>query len=431
MQLNKRFKNVSGLLSAAACSLIGAPTQASGEDDAWNFDTAVLIYSEVDRVSAAEGVVQASKDFGEEHLFSGKLVVDALTGASANGALPQNQVQTFTRPSGNGQFEVSVGETPLDDTFHDTRVQLNAQWTQPFGEENTLSGGLHFSNEYDYTSVAVNGSFARDFNRNNTTLSLGFSYAADSIGPEGGIPVPLSEMVINTGQYPSESAFQTAFDATRSAKDESKDTLDLILGVSQVMNRNWIMQFNMGISEVDGYLTDPFKVVTRVDASGLALGHHYENRPETRSKNFLFAQSKYYLSSGVLDLSYRFSDDDWGLSAHTLEGRYRIPMSDASYLQPHFRVYSQAAADFYQRYILDSEPLPEFVSADYRIGELTAYTVGIKYGKKLHSGNTFALRLEYYLQTSKGDLNADLPELEGLELYPDVDALLLQFNYSF
>lgn len=431
MQL-KRFKNVSGLLSAATCSLIGTNATAIENEGTWNFESALLFYSETDRVSAAEGVLQAGKDFGDEHLFSGKVVVDALTGASANGALPQNEVQTFTRPSGEGQFDVVAGETPLDDTFHDTRVQLNAQWTQPIWQESTVSTGLHFSREYDYTSVAFNSSLARDFNRNNTTVSLGFSYAFDAIDPEGGRPVPFAESIVNTGQFPTEDDYRAAFDATRqTGGDDTKTTADIVLGVTQIMSRAWLMQFNFGVSQVDGYLNDPFKLITLVDGDGSAQAQLYESRPDTRSKNFVYVQSKHSLSNSVLDLSYRFSDDDWGLSAHTLEARYRIPMSPVSYLQPHVRYYSQTGVDFYQRYLMEGDPLPEYASADYRIGDMTAYTFGFKYGKKLHSGNEFSVRLEYYLQDAEGDSNTGLSALEGLDLYPDVDALMLQFGYSF
>lgn len=431
MQL-KRFRNVSGLLSAAACSLIGANTNALENEGTWNFESALLFYSEPDRVSAAEGAFQALRNFGDDHIFSGKVVVDALTGASANGALPQNDVQTFTRPSGEGRFDVVPGETPLDDTFHDTRVQVNAQWTQPLWQESTVSSGLHFSKEYDYTSVALNGSLARDFNRNNTTVSLGFSYAFDAIDPEGGRPIPFAESIVNTGQFATEEDYWAAFDATRlKGGDDTKNTADLVLGITQIMNRSWLMQFNFGISQVDGYLNDPFKLVTLVDSDGNAQAQLYESRPDTRSKNFVYIQSKYHLSNSVLDLSWRFSDDDWGLSANTLEARYRMPLSEISYLQPHVRYYSQTAVDFYHRYLMDTNPLPEYASADYRIGDMTAYTFGFKYGRKLHSGNEFSVRLEYYLQNAEGDNNTGLSALEGLDLYPDVDALMLQFGYSF
>ena len=121
-------KPIAASLAVATCALLGAvsPLAQANPDtaDEWKFDTAILYYGETDRVSLVEGVVSATKDFGDEHIFNGKVTFDGLTGASATGAVPQDTVQTFSRPSGNGGYAVAAGETPLDDTFKDSRVQL-------------------------------------------------------------------------------------------------------------------------------------------------------------------------------------------------------------------------------------------------------------------------------------------------------------------
>ena len=208
---NKTEKaNVKAALTLATAALLGTSNLAqanttsttSAEESTWDFDSALLFYSEVDRVSAAEAIFNAKKTFANDEILSLKLTVDALTGASANGAVAQpvgaqpNDVQTFTRPSGNGQYEIAAGDTPLDDTFHDTRVQLNAQWTQPIASNYTASGGVHISKEYDYLSLGVTGNLAFDFDRKNSTFSAGFSYFQDTFTPEGGIPKAFSSMLL-------------------------------------------------------------------------------------------------------------------------------------------------------------------------------------------------------------------------------------------
>jgi hypothetical protein len=80
-------------------------------------------------VSAGEAIFNAKKTFTNDEILNLKVTIDALTGASASGAVAQPDVQTFTRPSGQGQYTIAAGDTPLDDTFHDTRVQFNGQWT--------------------------------------------------------------------------------------------------------------------------------------------------------------------------------------------------------------------------------------------------------------------------------------------------------------
>ena len=135
---NKNEKtNIKAALTVATLALLGgsnianAKTSSSTDESTWDFDTAFLFYSETDRVSAGEAIFNAKKTFEDEEILNLKVTIDSLTGASANGAVAQPTVQTFTRPSGNGQYNVAAGDTPLDDTFRDTRVQLNAQWTQP------------------------------------------------------------------------------------------------------------------------------------------------------------------------------------------------------------------------------------------------------------------------------------------------------------
>ena len=61
------------------------------------------------------------------------------------------------------------------------------------------STGIHLSKEYDYLSIAVNGSLAKDFNHKNTTVSAGVSLAFDTIDPETGRPIAFSKMVLDQG----------------------------------------------------------------------------------------------------------------------------------------------------------------------------------------------------------------------------------------
>ena len=49
-------------------------------------------------ISAFEAVVDGKYTLSDGKLFSARFVYDALTGASANGAVPSTGIQTFTRP---------------------------------------------------------------------------------------------------------------------------------------------------------------------------------------------------------------------------------------------------------------------------------------------------------------------------------------------
>jgi hypothetical protein len=436
MQLSKS-KRITTLLATATCTLLNAGVQAQetkSEND-WQFDTAILYYGETDRVSLLEGVVSATKDFGDQRVLNTKLVIDTLTGASATGAVSQPYAQTFSRPSGDGQYTTSPNELPLDDTFKDTRVQLSANWTQPIYKDTRVNLGANISREYDYLSVGTSVSAERDFYNKNTTALFGLSYQFDSIDPVGGRPIGLSTMVVDEGQFGAgdagEDAFEAAFDQTRITDTDDKSTIDALFGLTQVINRRMLVQLNYSYSTSSGYLNDPYKLLSLVNNNGETQSILHENRPDSRAKHSVYAQTKYAFDNAVADVSYRFATDDWDITSHTIDSKLRYNLSESDYIQPHFRYYQQSEADFYRPYLNDIDALPAFASADYRLGEMTAITVGLKYGHKMNNGHEWGVRAEYYQQDPKNAGFENIGVLANQDLYPSVKAFILQFSYSF
>ncbi|MBL4942510.1 MAG: DUF3570 domain-containing protein [Colwellia sp.] len=435
---NREKVNVKLALTVAATALLGAPCFVNAAEtsalNAWSFDTAVLYYAEVDRVTATEAMLGASKTFDDGSVLSLKFTLDVLTGTSPNGAVAQPTTQTFTRPSGNGEYQTPANKTPIYDGFRDRRVQFNGQWTQPLAANYTVSGGVHISKEYDYLSLGVNGSLAYEFNNKNSTFSIGSSYFKDTYNPVGGIPKPLTVMITGSGD-------EDVDDPTRLGKDDTKSSADIMFGVTQVINRRLIMAFNYSYAKVGGYLNDPYKRLSRVNANGEAVDYVYESRPDSREKQSVFTQAKYnlggallkntMLNNTVLDISYRYMWDDWQINSHTIDSRFYIPIGINSYLEPHFRVYQQSAAKFYQPFLNEPDSLPTYASADLRIGEMTAYTLGLKYGTFVNGGDELSFRLEYYTQRLT---NAGFNEpgiLSRQALYESVNAIIAQVTYSF
>ncbi|MBB1474668.1 DUF3570 domain-containing protein [Shewanella sp. SG41-3] len=432
MQLTSK-QNIASALALASCSLLNqqvSAAEATPANDDWKVDAAIMYYGEQDRVQAAEAIGNVQKAFGETSLLDMKIVVDSLTGASASGAVAQDESQTFTRPSGDGQYTVSSGETPLDDTFHDTRVQLSANWQEVLNQDWTGNVGVYGSKEFDYLSMGINAGLERSFNKNNTTVSLSGAFSNDVVDPVGGRPVAMSQMVFR-GNYASDADYQAAFDQTRLAGDDTKQTSDIMFGVTQIINRNWLMQANYGLSSVSGYMTDPYKILSEVDANGQTQAYRYENRPDSRLKHSVFLLTKGALDSGVVDFSYRYSTDDWDIQSHTLETHYRYYFSPSIYGQLHLRYYQQQAAEFYRPFLMSGDAIPEYSSADYRIGDMTAYTIGLKFGQRLSGGHELSYRIEYYQQNPENN-GTQLPgQLQNYDLFPAVKAIVAQVSYSF
>ncbi|MBT3206228.1 MAG: DUF3570 domain-containing protein [Gammaproteobacteria bacterium] len=431
-----QLKNIKGQMSLAACALlqVTSPT-VQAEDNEWDVDTAVLLYSEGDgRVSAFEPAIYAGRDLEDGDRIDLRLVVDALTGASPNGAHASSVAQTFTTPSGKGSYTTKAGDTPLDDTFRDTRVALGADWTMELDRLSKLTLGANFSKEFDYTSLGISASYAKDFNNRNTTLTTGFAFNSDTINPVGDIPSELMPMM------------REGFSQNREGDNDTKVITDFLVGITQVVDRKTIVQLNYSLGITDGYQNDPFKIVTVIDpVTGLPatggifdtgvtgnLPYVYEKRPDSRQKNNLYFKVVRHLEEDVINFSYRYYWDDWDINSHTFDFKYRYQMAN-SYLQPHFRYYMQSAAEFHIHNLelgsevdqVTGEVLVDYASNDYRLAESETLTLGVKYGMPIGDNSELSMRAEIISQTVTDD------NVPAGEETPDLDAVIVQVNYSF
>ena len=427
-----QLRNIKGRVGLATCSLlqIAAPlAQAEGSD--WDIDTAFLYYGESDgRVQAAEPAIYAGRNFGDDDRIDLRLVVDVLTGATPNGAHASTVPQTFTTPSGSGSYTTPAGETPLDESFHDTRVAAGADWTISLDRLSKLILGINVSSEYDYISAGISTTYTRDFNNRTTTLTAGVAFNNDTINPVGGVPIEFAPMV------------QQDLPLNRNGSSETKTISDLIIGVTQIVNRKTIIQLNYTFGMTDGYQNDPYKIVTVVDpVTGLPtlptmaatgdLPYVYEKRPDSRQRNALFFNSAHHLTEDVIHFSYRYFWDDWGITSHTLDLRYRYQLAN-SYLMPHVRYYSQDAADFYTHNLKLGTDIDaatgtvskQYASNDYRLAKSVTTTLGLKYGIPLSNNSEISMRGEFIQQAISND------GVPAGEETPDLDAVVLQLNYS-
>lgn len=430
MQLKDR--KIGASLAAATASLLGhaVPADAVAQElTPWEFDTATLYYGESDsRVRDFSINTLARKEVREESYLNLKIALDTLTGASPSGAVPANVPQTFTTPSGGSTYTILPGQQPLDSSFLDTRVAISANYEWPLTRLTKFDVGMSFSNEYDYMHTGFNMKLARDLNNRNTTLTLGLAVASDTVDPVGGSPVGLTPM---------------ANDGTGGTKQgsQSKDVTDLLLGITQVINRKTIVQLNYSLSSSDGYLTDPYKLLSVVDPvlgdpiaapPGLNMDYLYlfESRPDTREKQGFYGLLKRDVGGDVFDISYRYMTDDWDIDSHTVDLHYRWNLQSGRYIQPHIRFYSQTAAGFFHSTLFDGEPLPAYATADYRLSEFDGITIGIKFGKPTRRGEMSA-RLEFYQQSGSASPGSSVGSLQGFNLNPELNAVIVQFSYNF
>ncbi len=437
-------KKLTAGLAAASCTLLGTgPKNSVSAENDWDVASSAFFYlEEDDRVNDVSAKAIMKREWDEDNSVTVNAQIDTLSGASPNGATSSDQVQTFSRPSGDGQYKVDPGDIPLDDTFRDTRAALSGSWQKQQNRQLTTSLGASISKEYDYLHLGVNGSVAREINNRNTTLNAGIALSMDEYSPVGGTPAPLTEMTFSGSEEEEEDEEEFelgAGDDINPTPDTQKLITDVIVGVAQVINRRSIAQLNYSFSHTDGYMNDPYKLLSVVDSSSGELlrsteldgGRYvYEKRPDRRTSHNIFAKLKYHFEKDILDISYRYHTDDWDINSHTVDFRYRYRLSGDRYLEPHLRYYQQSAAKFHQFFLTETDT-PEYASADYRLAEFSATTVGLKFGMELENDKSFSARLEYYQASGDDSPDEAIGVLREQDLYPEVSAWILQANYSF
>jgi len=423
-------------LIAASCALL--TTSAARSQDAaegsfvgrlikeWQLESALAYYHENGRVQAIEPVVSASHDYGDGGNVSLNFTFDSLSGSSPNGALPSRAAQTFASPSAQSfasarrLYDIAPGKLPADPSYNDARAAFGGNWTLPLERLTRVTLGGKLSIEDDFYSGTFDATLAHDFNDKNTTLTFGISDEADVIKPVGNTPVPLSN-----------------FAAFEREGNKSKNGVAALLGLTQVMNRYWLAQLNVTADRFSGYLTDPYKIVSVLDSGGNTTGYIYENRPAERTRRSVYLENRVGGARASAGLSLRYMTDTWGIRSQTAQVSLRWwTAGRQQYFEPTVRWYHQTAADFFQPWLPDTAaPATRFVSADTRLANFHALTYGVKYGfdlsDKLHRGAAeFTVRLEYYQQTL--NINTATPaSLQGLDLYPSLKAVLVQFGVSY
>ena len=252
-----------------------------------------------------------------------------------------------------------TGQVPLSE-MHDRRKAWTADYSQQFGSVNVSVGAAN-SRESDYVSTGFSLNTLTDLNNKNTTVLAGISGTSDDV--------------------------KVFYQPAR----VSKHTLDLIVGVTQLLDENTSLVLNASYGSASGYLSDPYKLIRKNTEllPGLFLPLTFaENRPDSREKWIGYASINHSATQlkGAVEASYRLYHDTFGITSHTLAAAWLQRLGDEVILSPSLRYYRQDAADFY-RVSLDGttitpgttpNPAGPFYSADYRLAALDSWTWGVK-----------------------------------------------------
>jgi hypothetical protein len=287
---------------------------------------------------------------------------------------------TVTTQVPTGAVDVPMGQV------EDERWGLNLELVKKI-ENHALSTKVSFSSESDYESYALALSDGIEFNNRNTIAALGAAYTHDTI------------------------------DVFATGGTDTKTTVDFMLGLTQLLDKKTRLQANLMLGRVSGYMNDPYKVA---ELNGVLVS---ESRPDDKTKTtFYFALIRYIETlQASIDGSYRYYNDDFGVTGHTVSLAWYQELGDHFILRPRVRWYRQTAADFYAVRFTGS---PEFYSSDYRLSELET----LSYGAKViwRPSDRFALDVGYdrYEQQGKDGVTNDM-------MYPSADIVTGGFRVWF
>ncbi len=398
------MKPIRKQLGLTTCALLSQSASAlEAVDNAWEIDSTILHYSEVDRISVTKAVATVKGVISDDDSVTLKTVYDTMSGATPSGTVINKQGNiSFTGASGGGV--ATSGKVDSLAKFSDTRIALSLDWDHAASRDLSYLFNGAISVENDYRSFSIGTTLKREFNNKTLTLTGGLAGTYDQI------------FRVGSGDTPGQLTLVT--DQVTFGEGE-KTTIDGMLGLTYVINRRTVSQFNIGASLSQGYLTDPYKLISIVDANNIEYEQYTEKRPGSRLRYTFSAHISHqeYPTNRIYQGSYRLYTDDWGITSHTFKGSINYSLGDGHYVEPNVRLYHQSAADFYRNsFVLDPpnpvlipSTLPEYLSADYRLDESNSITLGATYGIRSSANSHLRLRLQLihwaYANSEYGTMN--------------------------
>ncbi len=328
---SKKSSQVLLCLSSAAMALLGNHGKALGATNGpstvgyrhWNYSEDELGGDQ--RYDIAVDQYNATVNLGDKYSLSLDGTLEVMSGASP----------WYVLPDATGKpVQVMSGAT-----IREQRRDINLSARRLF-EKLALNVNLGNSTEKDFDADYFGFGFEQESSKKTFTYFGSLSASSDKLNPS---QAALYNRVLTA----------------------ERDSRNLALGISRVINRNLLLSTAVGVSTLDGYLSDPYKMASIVDANGIRI-LTADSRPDQRQQEFWTVKMRYYLGSEYAwHLDYRLYQDNWKIRSHTLSTALYKTMGNWQ-VTPEFRYYNQSAAYFYAPYY-NGTRTDGYHSSDYRL----------------------------------------------------------------
>lgn len=342
----------SGAIALAALALPGVwlgSAHAQGAPEKGTIAFKYLHYEDsqpgLKRITVDSPSLYALVPLGARWSAEGSLVVDSLSGATPRWQSAVSSASVMGEKRKAGDIKV-------------TR----------YFDRSTYSFGLAHSAEHDYKSNALSLHGSWSSADNNTTWNIGLSSSEDAIAPTNG--------------------------GVNGVLKEKKRADEMLVGLTQAVSSNDLVQVNLTVSAGEGFYSDPYKLL--------------DVRPRARKQAALLGRWNHHLEGdgSTLRSSYRFYRDSFGIRAHTAQVEWARPLGERWVATPLLRYYSQGPARFYVEPQFDSAGqvviptvAPDVLnSGDQRLSAFGAITLGLKADYKISDDWSVDAKLEAYQQ---------------------------------
>lgn len=290
--------------------------------------------------------VNVSKKIDDNTSITGSYLVDAISSASMKMLLRVDGITSATTNKQGG----------ADNTPDELRHQVSLGIARNFKGIDVSADGM-YSIEHDYSSKTFATNISIPFAKKNSTVQIGFAGNWDKVFPQ--------------------NRFWT----------KDRNTLALNLGLTQILSKNIVSQFDFSFINVNGYMLDGYQVVRIIN--GYQVNFLEPILPDKRIRKAFGVRTNFGITKRTtILLGYRYYWDTWDIRSHTLDAEYKTHLSDNLNLILSYRQYYQTKAYFFKETYMQPEPL---MGVDSKLN--SGYTNDISLGFSLKGKKEYGIPL--------------------------------------